>query len=940
MSPGASGRGDALRTAGPPLLFVALAVALFPRVLLGESFFHYDTWMQNLTFRAWWFAQLKAGHFATWCPGMFAGYPLFAETQTGPLYPPTFLLFLLLPAPAAFSFNVLLHFAAAGWGAWWLARKLGVGGTAAVAAGAAYELSGFLVTHVVHFNLLTGAALAPWAVGLAWEAWRGSPRCALGLAVVVAGLLLGAHPYATMMTLMLVAAAWLARGGTAAGRVRGGGVAAAAVLLGTALAAVQVLPTRELLARTSRGGSVDWSFLTFGSFPSWQIPALVAPNLFGTPVDGSYWGGPDWSHFAETCAFVGLPVLAMAAAALVLRRDRPTLFAAGAGAVSFVLMLGKYTPLYHVVSWIPLLQSTRLPARFALPWTVAMVVLGALGLDALLRAEAPRRRRAVIAGAVAATALAVAALAANEAARSPDAALTGTGRMWTAQLETISAAARGNAVRLVVTLAATLGVLAMFLRARVPRFAAAGLIVVLTADLLSWGRSFNPTVPGDWITEAPPAVEALPRTEPRPRIFRQGADEIWARAPGTQRVDPFTPNWSDHAATYRTGAWALPPNTQLLYGVDSGEGFTSLLPEQWLEWMGLAGAPGAAPRPELTEAQADLLSLDAVISTGAGIAGEGWEAVSLPGDVWVSLNRDPLPRVRRATAWETVEDRGALLARVRSEDHDPRAAVLLERVIPGLPASSAAAGRAEDAVSALQAADGHAEDSVSAREAAPGRWEIQAPAGGGWIVVSESWDPDWRAAGPDGDLPVVRADGLFVAFPAPAGGGEVVLEHSPASVRNGAIVSGVALLLLLGLGVAARGRRFCDAAGEAPVPAPAVLAPVAAAVIVVAASIVADVGGARSDRAAASLEAAAVRAWSDEALAARQAGALEPAARLLRQAVVVRPHDAQALYRLGILERDLGDVSEARSALQRAIAADTSLRAAQDALQNLPSDGD
>jgi hypothetical protein len=92
-------RGDPVRAGGIPLLFLALAILLFPQAFLGQgTLFHYDTWQQNLAFRAWWFAELKNGHFATWCPGMFAGYPLFAETQTGPLYPPTFFLFSLLPA--------------------------------------------------------------------------------------------------------------------------------------------------------------------------------------------------------------------------------------------------------------------------------------------------------------------------------------------------------------------------------------------------------------------------------------------------------------------------------------------------------------------------------------------------------------------------------------------------------------------------------------------------------------------------------------------------------------------------------------------------------------------------------------------------------------------------------------------------------------------------
>ena len=100
------------RLVSPGLVFPAIAIALFPKALTGQgAFFHYDTWMQNFAFRAWWFGELKQGTFATWCPGMFAGYPLFAETQTGALYPLTFPLFLLLPATLAFSWSVILHFA-------------------------------------------------------------------------------------------------------------------------------------------------------------------------------------------------------------------------------------------------------------------------------------------------------------------------------------------------------------------------------------------------------------------------------------------------------------------------------------------------------------------------------------------------------------------------------------------------------------------------------------------------------------------------------------------------------------------------------------------------------------------------------------------------------------------------------------------------------------
>jgi hypothetical protein len=880
-----------LAAVAPWLVFPAVALALFPGVLEGRSFFHYDTWMQNLAFRAWWFDELKQGHFATWCPGMFAGFPLFAETQTGPLYPPTFALFLLLPATAAFSASVLLHFALAGAGACFLARRLSADRAGAVTAGVAYELSGFLLTHVVHFNLLVGAALAPWAATFAWDAAGGRARSAPALAAVVALLLAGAHPYATIMSLAMAALLMLGRSAGPRAAARNAAVLLGAAALGTAIAAVQVLPARELIGRTPRGGAADWSFLTFGSFPPWQAATLAAPDLFGTPVDGTFHGGPDWSHFAETCSYVGLLALGLAAVAVFLRRDRATLCFSIGAAVSLLLMLGKYTPVYRALSWLPLLSSTRLPARWAMLFTLAAAVLAGLGVDALLRESAPRRRRALAVGAAVMILFAAAAWIQGEAARSPDEAIARTGRFWPERIAAISRAAQADSVRLVVVLGAALAGAGLLALRRVPRAAAFAPAAILAADLGSWGASLNPTIPAEWIVEPPPVVGALPRTEPRPRVFRQGVDELWVRARGAPRADLFTPAWKGNEESYRSGAWTLPPNTGLLYDVDSGEGFTSLPPAQWLEWTGLAGAPGATPRAELSEAQADLLAIDAVISTGSGIAGGGWEAKALPGGVWVSRNADPLPRARLATSWETAASRAELLSRVRSADHDPRHAVLLESAPPGLPAAETG---------------GPTDAALEAREAAPGRWEIDVPTGArGIVVLAESWDPDWRGEGPNGEIPVLRADGLFAAFVAPESGGSVELRHEPRSVRVGAALS-LASLLAWAVLLARAGRRPASVAAEPTgVGALRNALPFAAVLVITLASFAADFGDARADLADSGLRGEAARAWVDEAFAARHAGALPDALRLLEAARTLRPEDPAIQRRMDLVKEEI-----------------------------------
>ncbi len=919
-------------------LFLAIAVGFFFDAAIGRgAFFHYDTWMQNYAFRAWWFAQLKAGHFATWCPGMFAGYPLFAETQTGPLFPTTFVLFSLLPPALAFSWNVIVMFALGGWGACTLVRRLGGSIAAGVLAGIVVQLSGFFVTHVVHFNLLTGAALVPWALAFTVGLLRGANwRDAIGLAVVVAGFALGAHPYAMLMAAFasLVFVAALAR------ELRAGARAACAMagawLLGCGLGAVQLLPAADLVQRTPRGGAVDASFLTFGSFAPPQLAALANPDVFGTPVDASFFGGPDWSHYAETCAYLGILPLALAIAALVLRRDRATLACAALAVCAFVVMLGDRSIAWRVLAEIPIVQSTRLPARWVLLLTVALASLAGLGLDAMLRESSARRRwNAAAAGAAVVLAIAAFAWSLGGAARHPSAELQGGGSLWPAKLAVITESARASWMHGCAALAASLavlGVLASRAWARGGRTMAFAACAVVLLDLATWGASFNPRIAPAALAAAPPAVAALPDASPRPRIARQGVDEMWDRWPSMPRADLFTPGWKSREATYASGAWTLPPNSQLLYGVDSAEGFTSLPPNAWLEWMGVPASPGAVPRVDLTEAQADLLSIDAVLSTGGGIAGEGWTTASLSGDVWVSRNLDPLPRARFYSSWRTMP-RDELLPLIRRDDYDPRRAVLLESTPAGLPrASSDSTVLGAGSVTAL-----------TARELGPGDWSIEIPAGrSGVVVLAESHDPGWRAIDDRGTaVEIVRADGLFVGFAAAGHGGKVRVRHDPSPVRQGMAASAVSVLILVvGSVFALRGRSSLEANPFArlPVHRAAVPAVLAGGMVLVLTGLVASRGGGEAPMSPireGTLESAAVRTWCTEAEGAYRARAWDSAAELLRNAERLSPEDASISHRLGLVERGRGNLAEARRRFERAILLDPSLDASREALHGL-----
>jgi hypothetical protein len=152
---------------------------------------------------------------------------------------------------------------------------------------------------------------------------------------------------------------------------------------------------------------------------------------------------------------------------------------------------------------------------------------------------------------------------------------------------------------------------------------------------------------------------------------------------------------------------------------------------------------------------------------------------------------------------------------------------------------------------------------------------------------------------------VLRADGLFAAFVAPESGGSVELRHEPRSVRVGAALS-LASLLAWAVLLARAGRRPASVAAEPTgVGALRNALPFAAVLVITLASFAADFGDARADLADSGLRGEAARAWVDEAFAARHAGALPDALRLLEAARTLRPEDPAIQRRMDLVKEEI-----------------------------------
>jgi hypothetical protein len=190
--------------------------------------------------------------------------------------------------------------------------------------------------------------------------------------------------------------------------------------------------------------------------------------------------------------------------------------------------------------------------------------------------------------------------------------------------------------------------------------------------------------------------------------------------------------------------------------------------------------------------------LSTALSLSSGpIDFDKWQPVFDENGVMILRNNSALPRTWVVAEAEAVEEDQAL-HRIRGEDQpfDPRKTVLLEVKpnelprLPGGPVSPGAAAR------------------LTAYE--PNRLQIETecstPA---VLVVSEISYPGWEATIDGQRAAIHTANYLLRAVALPAGSHQVEMRYTAPAARNGALLSGLTIVLMISVGVYARlGRKY------------------------------------------------------------------------------------------------------------------------------------
>ncbi|MGI9068171.1 MAG: YfhO family protein [Pyrinomonadaceae bacterium] len=354
---------------------------------------------------------MRAGYLPLWNPYIFSGMPLHGAAQAGLLFPLNWT-YLVFSAPVATNVMMLATYMLAALGAYLYARRSGSLVAGAVVTSLAWQWSSFLIAHIGHTNILQTAAMLPWilwAIDGYGMSDTGDQRRRRGvlLAVLVAIQCFTGHQQTFAYSLLLAAAYALvmARGSHGSPERKTAYFRSLVFLAaGILLAAVQIVPTFELLRNSTRS-AVDYNYFTSFSLPPRFVLTLLAPYLMGGG-DGllfrAQYVGP--TFYAEYVAYVGVISVMLALLALLLRPDKITKFWAIVVVVGLLLALGSYAPfgLYKLIVFVPVLNLFRVPARHLMEVDFALAVLAGRGLSAVVRARSDPRtmRRVKLAGLV------------------------------------------------------------------------------------------------------------------------------------------------------------------------------------------------------------------------------------------------------------------------------------------------------------------------------------------------------------------------------------------------------------------------------------------------------------------------------------------------------------------------------------------------------------
>lgn len=280
------------------------------------------------------------GHLLLWTPQLFGGFPLFAVGQLGAFYPLNFLLHAFFAPEYAVSLLLIFHILLASLFTYLYTRQMGLEESAALVTSVVFAFGGFLTTNLMQVSMIFASAWLPLSLYFIEKYIQERRRSFLvwfSLAVALQALAGNQQILIFSIVVYIAYFAWFWSREKLP--FREAAYFTGLVLLGLSLAAVQLVPYRELLLNGVCSGNYDYG-ATF--FPLRNFITYIFPNFFGwqSPSSSPYYYG--LATYWDVACYIGIAPLILALVALMFRLTRHLNFFIFLFVATLVLSLGHH----------------------------------------------------------------------------------------------------------------------------------------------------------------------------------------------------------------------------------------------------------------------------------------------------------------------------------------------------------------------------------------------------------------------------------------------------------------------------------------------------------------------------------------------------------------------------------------------------------------------
>jgi len=746
----------------------------------------YDQAYQFYPWRVYILQSLKQGTLPFWNPYIYCGTPLLAEDQPAVFYPLNILSYVFSP-PDGFLFTAVARLFIAALATYWFIRAIDGSKFAALIGAITFTFSGFMIVWLGHPHTNVAAWLPALFLAVEWLYKKNDVRRIAAVALVIAIQLMGGHAETALYTLTaggmyylfrVVSAWWDDRKFRPALAHLLSFVAAA--VLGFALASIHLLPFWEWLQRSAefqlRAGAESLRLIRPGlRYELAAMLPIILPNIFNNPT----WPGeyksflPGW-NFAEQTVYIGIIGLALAGAVIIAhRRERRVMFLTLLGLLTLGAALRL--PLFDLINRLPLFNVAS-PGRFRLIYTFCMSVLTGLGVhDVFARAKNSLVLRIAALLLIFFVVAAIPALLATRWILTGVAARSAVGARQLSPEIIARAFSLSNVMMywpILIALAAAL-LLTLHRRGKLKRqLVQVVLLFLVVVDLFAFGIDYHTIVRKELIFPDTPALRFVKDDKDIFRIIGTNIDVM--------------------------------PNTAMVHGLYDVRGldFPSHRYREFCEaigghdWLGYGILFTVQLQPKLL----GLLNVKYVLTSSrpGAKALRYLRLVTVDKDINVYQNLYYLPRSFIVHHVRVSGDSQEVLKTLQDPGFDLATEIILEKAPPpqfvepqeSVPQSTAEITRYDPNHVTIRA-------STSAT---------------GFLFISDSYYPDWKAYVDGVEAEIYRADYIFRAVYLAPGTHTVEFVYEPQSFRLASIISLLALLIVVLSLVIPRGCRVSQSA--------------------------------------------------------------------------------------------------------------------------------